>query len=208
VLARLLLLVWSTCYVNNGATNESVPTDSKGNTWHPTTRVRDSLLTAAQMYYTWGSGSGPMVGINHTFTFPACASGFGGSIFVVALSGTKILSDPLDQVAKCAVMGATQAVIPSFTPTVFGTAVVSAFAVYNSNTASVDNGLTITNHTESASWMDGSMADLIYGSMSAIQINWSISASASDGGGCAMAFDPPSGGSSFVVNQSVIVVGP
>ena len=206
-----ILIALSWCYVNGGATTESTPSDSAGNTWHYTAARGDGDGSAARgaIYYAYN----PTLSASHTFTLPPCASGFGGSTVVGVYSGAITAGDPLDQAAKCANNSAGLTVtLPALTPTVTNTLLISGTINYCSGAACTDTapGFTVDGSVHNASHGDETLGHRSYAPTTPITVQWTDSAAGSMGG-CVAAFRTPSsggGGSSFVANQSVITVGP
>lgn len=113
--ANLLIAVLG--YFKSSGPNIS---DSKSNSWTLVNKYEDATSNAGvAIYYSWGSVS---VGSSHTFSTTSHFATF----FVIAVSGARTATNPLDQFNGTATSTATSPFNPgSITPSVSGTIVVS-----------------------------------------------------------------------------------
>lgn len=114
--ANLLVAVLG--YFRSSSPNIS---DSKGNSWTLVQKYEDPLSNAGvAIYYAWGSGI--VVGSSHTFS---TTSHFAG-LFVLAVSGARSATTPLDQFNGTAVNSASNPLnTGSISPTATGTIVIT-----------------------------------------------------------------------------------
>lgn len=111
--------------INGGPTGWTTPTDSKGNTW---VLVRTEAANASGAKVgVWYCQHPCTVGISHTFTSPVSTS----NIHVLALSGTRTASTPLDQQVGVHTDLSGSIASGNLTPSVNGCAVFYLFGGFN-----------------------------------------------------------------------------
>jgi len=100
-----------------------LPSDSKGNTWHPARSAFSASLSRVSLYYAYN----PTVGTGHTFTCGIPATQNFPSISVVAVSGA-LLTDPLDQTNGGTASSSTTVSTGNITPTQDNELIVTSVA--------------------------------------------------------------------------------
>jgi len=198
-----LIVAYSTCFINGGATNENTPVtsgagvgtfqDSSGNTYTGTTRQATSTNNVTgQIYFV----TNPTVTSSMTWTGGACNSGFVGEMTVACYSGIKTSSSPLDGAAVCGNASATNISV-SYTPVGSNVLFVSSGMAYNGGQPTINAGWTISDKSTGGASDDG--ANLAYqGTVSGAHTatwTWGTSQGLA---ACIVAFDPPAGASSAI----------